>query len=683
MHSSLRVLPFFLPPLTDIVLGDADLMRVFTPLMRHVDEIDKPLFKADSAFSDKDEVAATMRDLVSLVSTTKQPFGVIIDEAQKITEAAERDNLTYFKEGWYGWQYSPGNAFVRMDIASSHGACVQPATASALYTTGGGTPTRTPFRIVHASCNSLRRLLAPHAPPEFTVAQVLLVRLFVIAPFARSSPPCSSPMDLLFAGLREFTLVSGEHHRLRFVRPWARGTAMDFLSDKESPGYLKDPATRKRVHYICGGVLRSLFDAKRAVDFYGTTPAALDAVEAGMRSAMKRSCDKWMKEASPDILQKCTSSIANLVRGSTPWEDLKPAYDQGLVALAPTVRLAVPVSSVAASVLHAALAMQLRKDFTPLDQVDAGLRRGDALEAQLHAVLDPCDTKRPIPTYSLDGRARSLAVTLRADYALPFLTATETTPAATKAVLYPPKSGTYPCDAIIVPATNDPGAPVILLESSVTPPTDDHRLEKLLAWFRSAPQHKTAAQADSAEAKPAPRSLVASSTWSRLLIRRVVSSLCCAGSVGARRASTAARVAPALTAARATRTVQPLASRRAAAVAALPRRTSPRSSGGQTVQPLASRQAAAVAALPRPTSPRSSDWQMSLRRRQSSSACWTRLGWRCWAFGRGDRSELPSGGRTRLPRQFQDPCPGIDWQSWKHVLAASDSCRTVGRCCRY
>lgn len=311
-------------------------------------------------------------------------------------------------------------------------------------------------------------------------------------------------MDPLFAGLREFTLVSGEHHRLRFVRPWARGTVMDFLSDKVSPGYLEDPTTRKRVHYICGGVLRSLFDAKRAVDFYGTTPAALDAVEAEMRSAMKRSCDKWMKEASPDILQKCTSSIANLVRGSTPWEDLKLAYDQGLVALAPTVRLAVPVSSVAASVLHAALAMQLRKDFTPLDQVGAGSRRGDALEAQLHAVLDPCDTKRPIPTYSLDGRARSLAVTLRADYALPFLTATETTPAATKAVLYLPKSGTYPCDAIIVPATNDPGAPVILLESSVTPPPDDSRLEKLLAWFRPAPQHKTAALADSAEAKRAP-----------------------------------------------------------------------------------------------------------------------------------------------------------------------------------
>ncbi len=311
------------------------------------------------------------------------------------------------------------------------------------------------------------------------------------------------------AGLREFTLVSGERHRLRFVLPWARGTVMDFLSDKESPGYLQDPTARKRVHYVCGGVLRSLFDATRAVGLYGTSPADLDKMEGHMRSDMEDSCKKWMAEASPDILEKCKSSIANLVRGSARWKDLKPAYDQGLVALAPLDRAAVPVSSVAASVLHAALAKLLRASFKPLDEEDVGSRRGFALEAQLHAVLDPC-TRRAIPTFSLDGRARSKAVTLRADYALPFLTATETTPAATTSVLYLPKASGYPCDAIIVPAANsDLTEPVVLLESSVTPPTDDGRLNKLLAWFKAAPPQckaakRKATQADSAEAKRAP-----------------------------------------------------------------------------------------------------------------------------------------------------------------------------------
>ena len=95
-------------------------MRVFEPLMRHMDEVGEPLFGLGAAFGGK--AASTMEKLLTLVDSRPQPFGVIIDETQKITEAAERDKLAYFKEGWYGWQYSPGNAFVRMDIASSHGA---------------------------------------------------------------------------------------------------------------------------------------------------------------------------------------------------------------------------------------------------------------------------------------------------------------------------------------------------------------------------------------------------------------------------------------------------------------------------------------------------------------------------------------------------------------------------------
>jgi hypothetical protein len=73
-------------------------------------------------------------------------------------------------------------------------------------------------------------------------------------------------------------------------------------------------------------------------------------------------------------------------------------------------------------------------------------------------------------------------------------------------VLYLPKSGGYPCDAIIVPAANsDLTEPVVLLESSVSPPTDDGRLNTLLAWFKAAPpQSKAATLADSAEAKRAP-----------------------------------------------------------------------------------------------------------------------------------------------------------------------------------
>jgi hypothetical protein len=142
-------------------------MRVFEPLMRHMDEKRQPLFdlaavELDAAVSDK--VASTMRKLVALVRrrTKSQRFGVIIDETQKITEAVDRHD--YFKEGWCGWQYSPGNAFVRMDIASSHGAlsgvacpCMRaPYTWSCCVGTGCA---------ARVATRELQRLLASHVAP--------------------------------------------------------------------------------------------------------------------------------------------------------------------------------------------------------------------------------------------------------------------------------------------------------------------------------------------------------------------------------------------------------------------------------------------------------------------------------------------------------------------------------------
>ncbi len=308
------------------------------------------------------------------------------------------------------------------------------------------------------------------------------------------------------AGLRELTLPSGEKPRLRHVLPWPKPLVMDFLSHKDSPGFVADAAARKRLHYICGGIVRSLLEARRCLQTYGSSPAGLDKVEDEMRAEMRRSCDKWLKEVGPQA-DTAAAAIADLVNGAAPWEDLKPAYDQGLVALHLQSRMAVPVSSVAASVLHQGLAAHIRRDLVPLESVPAGKQRGNAFEAQLHALLDGCNF-RSLKTRTVDGSAPSHAVTLRTDHSLPFLTAPQTRSAATKYLLYLPKSETYPCDAIIVPPVDDPSVPVILLEFSVTRPTSNKRLNKLLGWFRPAPTPKTAKRAskptDPAARKRAP-----------------------------------------------------------------------------------------------------------------------------------------------------------------------------------
>lgn len=120
----------YLPALTpvraaDIVTADPELMSVFAPLLRRKDELGEHLNTQGQA--SRELGRQVVRDLVALLQ--RRPslrIGVIVDETQKITEAVEKHvpvAANYFKSGWYGWQQAPGTAFVRMGIASSHGAC--------------------------------------------------------------------------------------------------------------------------------------------------------------------------------------------------------------------------------------------------------------------------------------------------------------------------------------------------------------------------------------------------------------------------------------------------------------------------------------------------------------------------------------------------------------------------------
>lgn len=309
----------------DIILGDPNLLRVFQPLLLRKDELGETLMEPSQAFLELGP--GTMTNLVSELQQRRSlRIGVILDETQKITEAVAKPTgsagdpvslaQSFFKKGWYGWQGAPGTAFVRMDIASSHGetACGRP------------------------------NILALGVP-------------------FRLSPPL---WLLPLAGLREFTLEPGDGHRLRFVRPWEQNVVLDFMSHSDSPGYVQEPAARKRLHYICGGVVRSLLEARVQLKLSGSSPEGLDTVETAMRQDMSRSCEKWIKEIDPVAATLAANAVAGLMRGSTIWWDLKPAYDQGLVALDPATRTAFPVSSVAASVLHQALAGHVRRNLTPL-----------------------------------------------------------------------------------------------------------------------------------------------------------------------------------------------------------------------------------------------------------------------------------------------------------------------------
>ncbi len=127
VSSAVLLVPPRVSLLADIIQSNPELMAVFEPLFKRKDELGEKLGKQGQAA--RELGPQTMLDLTELLK--RRPdlrVGVGVDETQKITEVAESAKVKdaaareFFRNGWYGWQQAPGTSFVRMDIASSHGA---------------------------------------------------------------------------------------------------------------------------------------------------------------------------------------------------------------------------------------------------------------------------------------------------------------------------------------------------------------------------------------------------------------------------------------------------------------------------------------------------------------------------------------------------------------------------------
>jgi hypothetical protein len=167
------------------------------------------------------------------------------------------------------------------------------------------------------------------------------------------------------------------------------------------------------------------------------------------------------------------------VRGTLSWRTLKGPYDDGLVARVNNTIFVRPVSAVAASVLHRALAGFIRQRMVPLQSVNNPTERGLEFERQVRALLEPA--RLDMPTFMLDGTSAP-TVRLRVDYMLPFDKLSDTRNNADgNAVIYIPTSDQYRCDGIIVPASDDTAEPIIIVETSITD-SRSGRVNKILGW---------------------------------------------------------------------------------------------------------------------------------------------------------------------------------------------------------
>lgn len=303
----------------------------------------------------------------------------------------------------------------------------------------------------------------------------------VTAPFVR--------MDIASAhGVREFSLASGEQHRLRYVTPWT-DTARDvFLSNPVSPGYMSAPSARQRAAFVGGGVVRTLlrFRAILVAHRGDEGKERFDAAEQDIRQEMALCCTRWLSEMTNANDRKIAAGVVrNLVLGKATWAELKPMYDAGLVARVSSGHT-VPVSPVAASVLHSVLSREGSRHMTRIRSLREGGDQGYELENQLHILLDAVRVSLSVVTLTGDAAP---AVHLSTSYSLPFSTVDASLDLHTDSasVLYLPTSSNFAADAIIVSKKRDADHehdPVIIVESSMTNPRDAARVNKVLKWFQ-------------------------------------------------------------------------------------------------------------------------------------------------------------------------------------------------------
>jgi hypothetical protein len=359
--------------------------------------------------------------------------GLIVDEVQTITNvklAALKEPIpanfianAYF-ESWYNWD-NENRFFVRMDIASSHGA---------------------------------RELKLPSGDEH---------RLRIIKPWSEElvtalttceGSPCAFPKAHESARKRIIFTTGG------IPRSLLRGK---WLLEEALAAYDNLSASKKK-------------------DVGSRLPWATRNVEDDLRVAMEENCSRWFHTLTADEKCAASSTMLQLVRGEVNWTRFKGLYDDGLVARGDNTSSHVtPVSAVASSVIMTVLTGHyLEAVRKPLRSIAAGAERGIALELQVIACLAKVGTEW-LPAMTLNGKGSAPKVLARADERLPFNNVDDLEASEALARLYVPVSKSFACDAITIPssASVPESAPIVVWEMSVTSPRDAKRIDKVLKWF--------------------------------------------------------------------------------------------------------------------------------------------------------------------------------------------------------
>jgi hypothetical protein len=281
---------------------------------------------------------------------------------------------------------------------------------------------------------------------------------------------------------RDTQLPDGENHRLRIIEPLDPDDRDALQKDQASPAFVHDAAARKYVVRIAGNVLRKLVQCAELLPRHGTpTKAELQNLWQTMWDRMHANCSGWLASLPEGERSSAATEVMALLSGNVQWGGAKILYDTGIVfrgAASPYVK---PVSTAANAVLLRVASAHNLVTRVRTSSIADGRQRGFELERQVLARLDGFKSTHGVPCKLLDGTPTA-AVDISCSYSLPFRDLKEVVEQDVP-VLFCPTSGTFDCDAILMPAAGSGGV-VYVIECSSTDPIVPKRIKKVGDYFR-------------------------------------------------------------------------------------------------------------------------------------------------------------------------------------------------------
>jgi hypothetical protein len=284
-------------------------------------------------------------------------------------------------------------------------------------------------------------------------------------------------------GLREFTLASGEDHRLVFLNPIAEEDALLLLQKHGCPYYIADKLSvdeMKKLVADLGAVLRPLAQVVKSMR-NGMAQAELFK---RLLNEMEGEClQKWWGTLSDEEKNGAWPRLLNVLRGTEGFAPAtKSLYDNGLVKRDERTSLVAPISPLAAQALSKVYCGNIKGRFTPLSSIGVARERGNQFESQVLALL--ADGLLHTFIASSLGDAPQRALTLSGSSLRFFSSVTDIESHPTLDVVWVSRDDKFTVDGVTVPSQEklDNGEPLVAFDPSITAPYETTRMDKYVIW---------------------------------------------------------------------------------------------------------------------------------------------------------------------------------------------------------